>query len=250
MMAEDREELVAIVAAREDELAPLRERVLVSEEIKDGPRNYVVGKLRGVQVVLAVTGDGKRNADLGIRRLIQTCAPTRVLAVGLGGALSVDLAVGDLVVSSEVMEGEQTLACPDLQWLEEATLHLDYDLGRLVTVDEILATPSSKSEWWGRTWRDQPAAADMESACFARVAVAYNLPYLIARAISDAADEVLPDYLEDCRAQDGSIDKRQVFWKTVWRPRSWGSIVRLRSRMRKCAGTLADFAEGLVATLA
>ena len=108
MMAEDREELVAIVAAREDELAPLRERVLVSEEIMDGPRNYVVGKLRGVQVVLAVTGDGKRNADLGIRRLIQTCAPTRVLAVGLGGALSVDLAVGDLVVSSEVMEGEQT----------------------------------------------------------------------------------------------------------------------------------------------
>lgn len=249
-MAEDRGELVAIVAAMEDEIAPLRERVLVSEEIKDGPRLYVRGTLRGVEVVLAVTGDGKRNADLGIRRLIQVCSPTRVLAVGLGSALSVDLADGDLVVSSEVLEGERTLACPDLQWLEEASLHLDYDLGRLVTVDEILATPTNKSEWWGRTARDQPAAADMESACFARVAVAYNLPYLIARAICDAADEVLPEFLEDCRAQDGSIDKRQVFWKTVWRPRSWGSIVRLRSRVRKCAGTLADFAEGLVAALA
>lgn len=244
------EELVAIVAAMEDEIAPLRTRVKDPEEIKDGPRYYTMGSLRGVPIVLAVTGDGKRNADLGIRRLIQRCSPTRVLAIGLGGALSQDLTVGDVLVSSEVLEGERTLACPDLQWLAETRTTIQYELGRLVTVDEILSSPEAKRDWWGRTWRDQPAAVDMESACFARVAIAYKLPYLVARAISDAADESLPDFLEDCRAQDGSLDKRQVMWKAFWRPRSWWMLFRLRSRMRRCAVELADFAEAVVVALA
>lgn len=243
-------ELVAIVAAMEDEVAPLRERIEQQELIADGPRRYTRGVLAGVPVVLAVTGDGKRNADLGIRSLVQKCAPTRVLAVGLGGGLSPELAVGELVVSSEVMEGSSVLSWPDLQWLEEATLQIDYDLGRLVTVDEILSTPEAKSEWWGKTVRDQPAVADMESACFARVAIAFNLPYLIVRAVVDAADEPLPHFLEDCRAQDGSVDQRQVMWKAVWRPKSWLPLYRLRRRMDRCADLLAEFAEEVVAALA
>jgi nucleoside phosphorylase len=246
----DRTELVAIVAAMEDEVAPLRERLADVEEVKDGARRYYVGTLRGVRVVVAATGDGKRNADLGIRRLVQKLEPTRVLALGIAGAISDDLAVGDLLISSEVMEGDQTLAWPDLQWLEEAEIGVPYDLGRLVTVDEILSTPASKRSLWGKTWRDQPAAADMESACFARVAIAYNLPYLVARAISDDVEEVLPDFLEDCRAQDGSLDRRQVMWKALWRPRSWLPLFRLQRRMRRSAVTLADFAEALVASLA
>jgi len=245
----DQTELVAIVAAMDDEVAPLRERLADIEEVKDGPRRYYVGMLRGVRVVVAATGDGKRNADLGVRRLIQKLEPTRVLALGIAGAISDDLAVGDLLISSEVMEGDRTLAWPDLQWLEDAEINVPYDLGRLVTVDEIISTPEGKKSLWGKTWRDQPAAADMESACFARVAIAYNLPYLVARAISDDVEEVLPDFLEDCRAQDGSLDRRQVMWKALWRPRSWLPLWRLQRRMRRSARTLADFAEALVASL-
>ncbi|NKB87766.1 MAG: hypothetical protein GKS06_06055 [Acidobacteria bacterium] len=246
----DTDELTAIVAANDDEIAPLRERLENAVEVKDGPRRYHVGTLRGARVVVAATGDGKRNADLGVRRLIQKLSPTRILAIGLAGAISDHLVVGDLLVSSEVLEGERTLAWPDLQWLEESTIATEYDLGRLVTVDEILSTPDSKRTLWGNTWRDQPAAADMESACFARVAIAFNIPYLIARVISDDVSESLPDFLEDCRAQDGSIDKRQVRWKAFWRPKSWLPLFRLRGRVQKSAVVLADFAEDLVGGVA
>jgi len=249
-MPEQAQELVAIVAAMEDELTPLRQRVQQQEEVADGPRRYTRGLLHGVPVVLAVTGEGKRNADLGIRSLVQKCRPTRILALGLGGGLSPRLRVGELIVSSEVMEGDSVLSWPDLQWLEEARLDVEYDLGRLVTVDEILATPESKQRWWGKTVRDQPAVADMESACFARVAIAFKLPYLIARAVSDAAEETLPYFLEDCRAQDGSLDRRQVMWKAMWRPGSWVPLYRLRRRIDRCAISLARFAEGVVAALA
>lgn len=244
------QELIAIVAAIEDEIAPLRKRVQSREEIVDGPRRYCRGTLRGVPVVLSVTGEGKRNADVGIRRLIQKCAPTRVLVIGLAGALTPSLAVGQVVVSSEVMEGDRVLGWPDLQWFEEANIESDYDLGRMVTVDEILSTPEEKEKLWGRTMRDQPAVVDMESACFARVALAYNVPYLIVRAVSDTRDEVLPHYLEDCRSQDGSIDRGQVMWKALWRPRSWGILLRLRRRVETLTRVLADFAESLVAALA
>jgi adenosylhomocysteine nucleosidase len=246
----DSPELIVIVAVMEEEVAPLRLRLEGVEEIKDGPRCYYLGTLGGVRVAVAATGDGKRNADLGIRRVIQKLQPTRVLVLGLAGALSDGHAVGDLLISSEVMEGERTLAWPDLQWLEDAQISVQYQLGRLVTVDEILSTPESKKILWSKTWRDQPAAADMESACFARVASAYNLPYLVARAISDDVNETLPDFLEDCRAQDGSLDYRQIMWKAFWRPRSWLPLVRLRRRMRICSLTLADFAEALVGSLA
>lgn len=243
-------ELVAIVAAMEDEIAPLRARVVDPEEIVDGPRRYLRGRLRGIDVVLSVTGDGKRNADHGIRRLIQKCAPTRLLAIGLAGGLSPKLRAGELLVSSEVLEGDRVLGWPDLQWLEEAAVSMEFDLGRMVTVDEILSSPEQKAEWWGKTPRDQAAAVDMESACYARVAIAYNLPYLVARVISDTAEESLPSFLEDCRAQDGSVDRRQVTFKAFWRPASWRPLLRLRGRMRRAAVKLADFAEGLVGSLA
>ena len=74
------DDLIAIVAANADEIAPLRERLQGVEEVKDGPRRYYVGTLKGARVVVAATGDGKRNADLGVRRLIQKLEPNRVLA--------------------------------------------------------------------------------------------------------------------------------------------------------------------------
>ena len=172
----DRTELVAIIAPMEEEIAVLRQRVGQVDEIADGPRRYHRGRLQGVDVVLFVSGEGKRNADRGIRHLVQKISPTRILVLGISGALSPDLEVGEVLISSEVMEGESVLAWPDLQWLDEADLPGRYDLGRMVTVDEILSTPEVKSEWWGKTIRDQPAAADMESACFARVAISYKVP--------------------------------------------------------------------------
>jgi nucleoside phosphorylase len=248
-MSEHRE-LVAIVAATEQEIAALRERVRDSEIVRNGPYRYQVGTVRGVNVAVASTGDGKRNADLGIRRLIQKLSPTRVLAIGHAGALSEDLAPGDLLVSSEVLEGQDTIAWPDLQWLEDADIPVPHELGRLVTVDEILVTADEKRRWWGHTWRDQPAAADMESACFARVAAAYRVPYLIVRFISASAAEMLPGFLEDCRAQDGSLDRRQVMWRALVRPKSWLPLLILRARIRRGSVSLADFAEALVGSLA
>jgi len=173
-----------------------------------------------------------------------------VLALGIAGALSPSLPVGEMLVSSEVMEGDVVLSWPDLQWLDDANIQRPYDLGRLVTVDEILSTPEQKAEWWGRTVRDQPAAADMESACYARVAISYGLPYLICRYVSDSAAETLPGFLEDCRGQDGAIDTRQVFWKAFWRPSTWRTLWRLRRRLQVAAERLADFAEDLVGSLA
>jgi nucleoside phosphorylase len=202
-----------------------------------------------VPVVLAVSGEGKRNADLVTKRVVQVCAPTRILGLGLAGALSPKLRAGEILVSSEVMEGGSVLAWPDLQWLDAAVLTVPHDRGRLVTVDEILSTPAMKDEWWGKTMRDQPAAGDMESACFARVATAYQIPYLVVRAISDAADETLPHFLEDCRAQDGRLDRRQVFWKAFWRPASWNILWRLNGRLKRCARLLADVTEQLVAAV-
>lgn len=244
------DELVAVVAAMEDEVEPLRRRLRGVEEVRDGARRYSRALLRGVPVVVGVTGEGKRNADMVLRRMVQKCAPTRIVGVGFAGALSEGLTPMDLLVASEILEGDRLLQWPDLQWLREADLRIEHEEGRLVTVDEILSTREMKMQWWGKTERDQEAAADMESACWARVALSFRLPLLIARAITDSLEETLPPYLEDCRTQDGRLDRRQVFWKAFWRPATWPMLYKLRRRMPPCAERLADFVEAVVAPLA
>lgn len=246
-MPEPPEAAIAVVAAMRQEIAPLRRRLRGAVSGRDGPLTWHRGELRGADVVLAATGEGRRRAADGIARVVARHAPARVLGIGLGGALSPELGVGDLLLASEVRDGEEAVAAPDHRWLARARELGGWPAGRLVTVGEILATPAAKARWREAGRPDQLAVADLESASWARVAAAHRLPYLVARAVSDRADEALPSFLALCRRPDGAIDRRRVLAHAARRPASWGPLVRLWARTRRCARRLADLAEVLVA---
>lgn len=196
---------------------------------------------------LICTGVGLQNAERVMRNWLSAHAPELVLHIGFAGALSPDLAVGDILVG-EFVRGpyeaggdafllDKTRA---LQ-LEGVSLHF----GAVVSVDRILATAAEKVALAAEWSAGQTACVDMESAAVARVCAEHRTRYLGIRAITDARDDELPVDFNECRGHDGNIETMRVMWAAAHRPGSIAGLLEMRRRARNCAQQLAIAVRGL-----
>jgi adenosylhomocysteine nucleosidase len=87
------------------------------------------------------------------------------------------------------------------------------------------------------------AAADMESAAWARAAAEAGVPYVVVRAISDGFDEDLPAFLTECLDESGAIDRTAVARRLVTHPSALFTLLKMRRRVHASAGQLASFME-------
>jgi 4-hydroxy-3-methylbut-2-en-1-yl diphosphate reductase len=104
-----------------------------------------------------------------------------MVVMGTAAGLSTDLSPGDLVVASEVTDGETTVALPgaDLLAAELRRAGLTARAGRLITVQKLV-----KSTERQRLAADGYLAADMETAPL--LDAANGRPMAVIRAVSDA----------------------------------------------------------------
>ena len=134
---------------------------------------------------VVATGYGPRRAAGRAAALRQV--PFGALAIaGTGGGLARDLRPGDLVVASEVRDGETVIPCPSAPLLagELRRAGLRVRVGPVVSVDHLVHGAE----------RDRLAAtgalvADLESAALARAAA--GRPLAVIRAVSDTPDRPL-----------------------------------------------------------
>ena len=105
-----------------------------------------------------------------------------VAVMGTAASLSGDLHPGDLVVATEVSDGETTVPLPGAELLaaELRRAGLTARAGRLVTVPKLV-----KAAERGRLAADGYLAADMESAALVAAVRAAGNPVAVIRAISD-----------------------------------------------------------------
>lgn len=89
---------------------------------------------------------------------------------------------------------------------------------------------------------DVPAAVDLETAAWARLAGGCGIPDLAVRAISDSAQETLPLDFNRFRDAGGSVLRSWVALHALGHPSVIAELRRLRRRLRRCAERLADFA--------
>ncbi len=213
---------VAILAAIPEELSGIRRAVPESAAI-----------------VLTATGDGPKRAASGAAVFLESHRPSAVIGAGLAGALSPNLAVGEVVASRRVRFEVGDAATPDPGLLERA-IAAGARPGTLITVDRPIVSAAAKAVLAAGTG-DDVMVADMESAAWAREAAARGIPYLIVRAVSDAADEELPAFLAEALGTDGSIRRGEVARRALLEPSSWGTLLRMRWRLHDCSATLGAF---------
>jgi nucleoside phosphorylase len=169
------------------ELGPFLHRVEVQRRWKEGKATFRTARFEGAPLILIRSGVGPARAAQAVRSL--RARPAAILCVGLAGALSPELRVGDLIVASETVSEtapDEPVACsPDLVERVENACRSEYGScgrGRIVTVNR----PAFSRKHRERLHRDAGAVAvDMETHAAGLEARKLGIPFVALRVISD-----------------------------------------------------------------
>ena len=199
--------MIGIIAAMNVEMEALRSHIKnpVSETISGV--NFVRGTLNGHEVVTAVCGIGKVFAALCAQTMILRYSPECIINTGVAGTLSSRLSIGDIAVSSCVVQHDMdTSAIGDpvglISGINLVELPADEALagrlsscasrlgintlsGPIASGDQFVASAERKrfiSDTFGAI------ACEMEGAAIGQVCHVNSVPFCILRAISDSAD--------------------------------------------------------------
>jgi adenosylhomocysteine nucleosidase len=232
--------VTAIVAALPEELAPLRSHVTGIEHRWAGALRLECGKLNGRRVVLAVTGDGERNARTGVAAVLAASRADRMIAIGVAGALSAGLAATSLIVAKQVTDADGTAVVGDERQIADVARATGGRTAVVVSAPAIVDRAEAKQRLAREVAPgDVPAVVDLESAAYVAGAVAAGIPWLVLRAVSDTADESLPDLLNRSRDDGGAVRRARVVLGLLRQPQALPSLLALRGRVGRCAEVLA-----------
>lgn len=199
--------MIGIIAAMNVEMESLR--TFITEPIRETVSGieFVCGKLEGREVVTAVCGIGKVFAALCAQTMILRYAPEAIINTGVAGTLTSELGVGELAVSSCVVQHDMdTSALGDpigfLSGLNLVKIPADATLadklsacaqklgihvlvGTIASGDRFIADDASKE---AIRERFGAIACEMEGGAVGQVCYVNRLPFCILRAISDGAN--------------------------------------------------------------
>jgi adenosylhomocysteine nucleosidase len=174
-------------------------------------------------IVVAVTGIGQERARRQAQQLFsKPIRPRVVIMAGYAGALDPSLAVGDIVIASEVADDAGNLW--PTSWPNDRN-------GRILTVDRLIGTPSEKHEL---RQSHRATAVDMESAAVAEVCGQHGTAFGCVRAVSDDTSTSLSPRLLRLFA-GGDVSTARVFLQMLRSPRLLPELIRL-GRNTKLAG--------------
>jgi adenosylhomocysteine nucleosidase len=198
--------MLAIMGAMDEEIEVLLADLRGRETLEWPGVTLHRGVLDGVPVLLTRGGIGKVNAAMTATHLLNAGA-TRVIFTGVAGGVHPDLRVGDIVVSTDLVQhdvdvsalgydlgtipGEAPAWAADGR-LRAAALEAAREVegvrvleGRVASGDQFIAS----REGVQRLWTGFGAAcAEMEGAAVAQVCARAGVPFVVIRSVSDTAD--------------------------------------------------------------
>jgi adenosylhomocysteine nucleosidase len=163
-------------------------------------------------------------------------APRWIVFAGFAGALTDALNIGDIVRPSEIID--ETDRC----W---PTTGFAPTSGRLLTVDQLTATPADKRRLG---FQHRASAVDMESACFAERCTNARVPFACIRAISDTVTTALSPALLSM-LEGGYVSTWRVLKSLARRPGMLPELLRLARDTRLAARSLAAALDGMLASM-
>ncbi len=247
---------IGVITALRDELRPILERM-------SGPRMDRLdrldgrfhglrvwrGSLGGKSVALACAGSGNRNADVLSSAFLERVRPSVLIGAGVSGALTPDLAPGDVVFGERVFgTARQAVPPSDPAWIRRA-LAAGGAAAFILTGDRIVCAPAERRACLRFVPEGRPAAVDLETSFWARAAAKRGVPFLALRAISDPAEDELPALLAQCQEPGGAIPSTRIAFRAFYRPLLLRRLLLLRGRVRAASVRLAAILETLLAGL-
>ncbi len=199
--------MLGIIGAMQEEVEILKQDIENMETIQLAHVEVYTGILYGQEVVLMQSGIGKVNAAICTTLLIENYQPEAIINTGSAGGLGSGLAVGDIVISKDVLHHDADAtefgyalgqipgmplyyaADAELMALAEQAIDthgLTAHTGLIVSGDSFIGTLEKKEQII--THFSDVLAVEMEAAAVAQVCHQYHVPFIITRAVSDLAN--------------------------------------------------------------
>jgi adenosylhomocysteine nucleosidase len=202
--------MIGIIGAMHEEVVELRNMISPVEEIKILNMSFFKGTLHGKEVVLVEGGIGKVNASVCTTILLEKFNVDKLIFTGVAGGTNPDINVGDIVISTDLMEHDFDctafgLKPGEIPRMDTSIFKADDKLvsiakegaleifdpksiyvGRIVSGDQFIAEPA-KISWLRETFNSE--CTEMEGAAVAHVCHMFRVPFVIIRSISDKAND-------------------------------------------------------------
>jgi len=197
---------IAIMGAMVEEVTPLLE-YFDNIKVTDFAKNkYYEVNYKGVELVIAYSKIGKVFSSLTATTMIEKFGCDKLLFSGVAGAINEELKIGDVIVATKLAQHDLDITAfgHPFGYVPEGDVFIESDkklieLTKKVAIEEqiklkeaVIATGdqfvanNQRKEWIKNTFNAD--AIEMEGASVAVICNALNIPFLIIRAISDAAD--------------------------------------------------------------
>lgn len=193
--------------------------------------------LRASALAVRVGGVGAEHARRAARALIADGA-LALVSWGTAAALAPTLGIGTLVLADRVV-GDSIPLVPDLAWTARVAESLH---GIVPLVRGTMACPTdvlrNANEKHALADRSGAIAADMESAAIGAVAREAGLPWIVVRAISDAADTVVPSSVTSAIDGAGALNMFRLVGGLLRNPIEIAALPKLARGMRRSGETM------------
>lgn len=206
---------VGIITALDATLESIKTRMKISNYSTVAGREFYKGKLGDTEVVLVQSPMGKVNNAITAQLLISNFAAKALLSISPAGSVEPDIAVGDVVLATEVYQHDFGTWKPYGFIWSKAPVYIDsmstdYNRfpgralqvlampstagetkdrnkivrGIIVSGDQFIASPE-KRDWLQKKF--QASAVDMGAAAIAQVGYSNSAPVCLLRIITDSA---------------------------------------------------------------
>lgn len=220
---------IGILGAMPEEISGIVSLLKDKQEIKKGMRTYYMGTINNVEVVVVFSRWGKVASATTVTHLIVEFGIYQLYFIGVAGSVSLDLAIGDIVVANSLVQHDMD-ARPIMKQFEipllgkvelyppkEILEKSFYEIKKLESSSELLQLISEEQQkkfsisnpkvFLGKIASGDKFFAnsdekesllkllpdvlcvEMEGAAVAQVCFEYNVPFVVIRTISDAANE-------------------------------------------------------------
>jgi len=199
---------IGIIGALDVEVQALKE--LMDEPVieKISSVDFYIGKIHGVDTVVATAGMGKVNAAVCAQTMILTYHTTHVINIGIAGGLTNELGIFDIAVAVNVVEHDMDasdigdepgfitgidkiyMECDDMliDIMYKAALSIGgikVLKGTIASGDQFISTNEQRERIVSSFGA---IAAEMEGASIGHVCTMNSVPFGVLRTISDSAD--------------------------------------------------------------
>lgn len=197
------------------------------------------------EVTVLLTGIGKSSA-LNAMDSIPLAAHDVCISTGLAGALRDDLHPGDVVIGGHARTFDNAVSASSDDSLRDLAISLAAKPVEVsLTSETIIPTALAKDEI-----REQGSIVEMESAHILAAAQRVQIPAVLVRAISDAADEDLPVDFARILDSQGRLKFGGLLKEVGMSPHRIPLLIQFGRQSRSAAKSLADFLDRYVMAIA